>query len=227
MLQTGLYHAVFWRVEQDRAKVPFVEGQQRVVMPKVKAPPMAVASADVREKILAKARELFYEQGVRAVGVDLVVERAGVAKTSLYRYFGTKDALVAAFLEREDLDFWKSWDEVAQAHRDDPHGELEAQLCWIGERANQPAYRGCPQINVAAEFPEAAHPARKVAKAHKRELRARLKALAQRLGHPTPDVLAGQLAVLINGAFVSTSIFERDEAVSLLQNAARSLLRSR
>ena len=62
--------------------------------------------ADVRERILETASALFYKQGVRAVGVDLVVEKAGVAKTSLYRHFGTKDDLVAAFLEREDQDFW-------------------------------------------------------------------------------------------------------------------------
>src|ERR1700735_4402816 len=75
--------------------------------------------ADVRERILATAVNLFYERGIRAVGVDLVVKKAGVAKTSLYRHFGTKDDLVVAFLERADQDFWKTWDEVTQQHRDD------------------------------------------------------------------------------------------------------------
>ncbi len=65
--------------------------------------------ADVRDRILETASALFYKRGVWAVGVDLVVEEAGVAKTSLYRHFGTKDALVAAFLAREDQDFWGTW----------------------------------------------------------------------------------------------------------------------
>ena len=187
----------------------------------------ATTPADVREKILKTASDLFYQYGIRAVGVDLVVGKAGVAKTSLYRYFKTKDDLVAAFLQRQDLDFWNAWDRVAAQYAEDPRRELEAQLYWIGERANQPGYRGCPQINVVAEFPEASHPARKVAKAHKRELRRRLKSLAEKLRAPAPDELAGQLTVLINGAFVSTSIFEPGEAAPLLLKAAATFLRPR
>jgi AcrR family transcriptional regulator len=180
--------------------------------------------AEVREKILETASGLFYTQGVRAVGVDLVVAQAGVAKTSLYRHFRTKDELIAAFLEREDQDFWGVWDRVADQHRDDARAELDAHLDWIGERVGRRNYRGCPQINVAAEFPEADHPARKVAEAHKREMRRRLKAIAERLGAPAPDDLAGQLAVLINGAFVSSQIFEPGEATPLLKRAAAALI---
>jgi AcrR family transcriptional regulator len=179
---------------------------------------------NVRDKILDTASDLFYRQGVRAVGVDLVVEKAGVAKASLYRHFRTKDDLVAAFLEREDLNFWRDWDRVAEQYTHDARAELDAQLDWIGERAGQPAYRGCPQINVAAEFPELDHPARKVARAHKRELRRRLKGIGERLNAATPDELAGQLAVLINGAFVSTPIFEPGEAAPLLRRAAGALI---
>ncbi|WP_164924501.1 TetR/AcrR family transcriptional regulator [Sinorhizobium fredii] len=181
---------------------------------------------EVRERILETASALFYQQGVRAVGVDLVVEKAGVAKTSLYRHFRTKDDLVAAFLEREDKDFWGTWDKVAHRHVDDPKGELDAHLDWIGERVNRPGYRGCPQINVAAEFPETDHPARKVAAAHKAELRRRLHVMAERLGAIRPAELAGQLAVLINGAFVSSQMFDVGEAKPLLQRAASALLQA-
>ena len=105
----------------------------------------------VRERILETASGLFYREGVRAVGVDLVVAEAGVAKTSLYRHFRTKDDLIAAFLEREDKDFWRTWDEVTRQHPGDPSGELAAHMDWIGERVGRPRYRGCPQLNVAAE----------------------------------------------------------------------------
>jgi AcrR family transcriptional regulator len=179
---------------------------------------------EVRDKILATAADLFYKQGIRAVGVDLVVEKAGVAKTSLYRHFGTKDDLVVAFLQRMDHDFWKTWDTVTAQHADDARAELNAQLDWIGERAGQPDYRGCPQLNIAAEFPEVDHPARKLATAHKRELRRRLKVIAERLHCAAPDALAGQLAVLINGAFVSTPLYEPGEATMLLQRAADALI---
>ncbi|WP_085026332.1 TetR/AcrR family transcriptional regulator [Ensifer aridi] len=192
-------------------------------MPKT-ASVQAGQGADVRNRILETASELFYKQGVRAVGVDLVVEKAGVAKTSLYRHFGTKDDLIAAFLEREDQDFWSQWDSVTNQHRDNAKAELDAHLGWIGERVGRPHYRGCPQINVAAEFPDADHPARKIAETHKREMRRRLKLISEQLGAQAPDELAGQLAVLINGAFVSSQIFEPGEATPLLRRAAEALL---
>jgi AcrR family transcriptional regulator len=179
---------------------------------------------DVREKILAAASALFYRRGVHAVGVDLVVAEAGVAKTSLYRHFGTKDDLVAAFLAREDHDFWGTWDRVAAEHEQDARAELDAHLEWIGERLGRPSYRGCPQINVAAEFPAADHPARLVALNHKREMRRRLKDIASRLGARRPAELAGQLALLVNGAFVSAQVVEPSEAVPLLRGMADALV---
>jgi AcrR family transcriptional regulator len=179
---------------------------------------------EVRTRILDTACTLFYQRGVRAVGVDLVVAQAGVAKTSLYRHFGTKDDLIAAFLKREDQDFWGTWDRIASQHAGDAAAELDAHLAWIGERAGRANYRGCPQINVAAEFPEIDHPARKVAAAHKQEMRHRLKGIAERLGVAHPDRLAGQLSVLINGAFVSSQIFEPGEATPLLRHTAHALI---
>jgi AcrR family transcriptional regulator len=187
-------------------------------------PPSPSEATDVRERILAVASELFYKQGARAVGVDLVVERAAVAKSSLYRHFRTKDDLIVAFLEREDVDFWAIWDGVAAAHADDALGELEAHMRWIGERLGRANYRGCPQINVAAEFAEQDHPAREVARAHMQALRARLAAIAGRLGVSAPDVLAAQLALLVNGAFVSAGLLAADEAIDVLVAAMHALV---
>jgi AcrR family transcriptional regulator len=180
---------------------------------------------EVRERILRTAADLFYRQGVRAVGVDLIIARAGVAKTSLYRHFRTKDELIAAFLRREDEDFWATWEETARRHPHNAAGELRAQLQWIGERVGRSGYRGCPQINVAAEFPDAGHPARAVAKAHKQELRRRLENIARRMGSSRPQALGAQLAVLVNGAFVSSSMLAAEEAVAVLQSAAEALSR--
>jgi AcrR family transcriptional regulator len=180
--------------------------------------------AEVRERILQTASTLFYQRGVHAVGVDLVVVEAGVAKTSLYRHFRTKDDLIAAFLQREDESFWSLWDRIAELHKTDPVAELDVHLDRIGERFGRPNYRGCPQINVAAEFPDSNHPARRVALAHKQELRRRLKGIAERLHVKRPDELAGQLSLLLNGAFVSAHLLSPDEATLLLKTAARALI---
>lgn len=184
----------------------------------------AEPALDVRDRILDTASTLFYERGVRAVGVDLIVREAAVAKTSLYRYFPTKDDLVVTFLEREDLEFWKLWDSVAEQYPDDPAGELEAHMRWIGERLARSNYRGCPQINVAAEFAEQDHPARQVSQRHMRALRSRLQSIARRLDVPRPDQLAAQLAVLVNGAFVSSALLSPEEATEVLVGALKALL---
>jgi AcrR family transcriptional regulator len=180
--------------------------------------------ADVRERILDTASKLFYAHGVRAIGVDLVVLEAAVAKTSLYRYFPTKDDLIVAFLEREDAVFWSQWDSVAEQHADKPAAELEAHMRWIGDRLARANYRGCPQINVAAEFSEQDHPARLVAQRHMQTLRSRLQDITRRLDVPQDEPLAAQLAVLINGAFVSSALLSPEEATDVLLGALRALL---
>ncbi|NMG39309.1 TetR family transcriptional regulator [Chelativorans sp. ZYF759] len=178
----------------------------------------------LKDHLLEIASSLFYAHGIRAVGVDLIVAEAGVAKTSLYRHFRTKDDLIAAFLGREDQQFWQTWQEVADRYADNAGAELDAHLEWIGARLARPNYRGCPQINAVAEFSDPKHPARKIAADHKAEMRRRLKTIAVRLGSDRPDELAGQLALLINGAFVSAGMLAPEEAIPLLQNAARLLL---
>jgi AcrR family transcriptional regulator len=189
----------------------------------------AARGAPVRERILATASELFYRNGVHAVGVDLIVARAGIAKTSLYRHFPSKDALVAAFLEDEDAQFWRQWDSVASRYPGDPAAELTAQLEWIGARLRRPGYRGCPQLNVAAEFSDPAHPARLVAVAHKREMRRRLAALATAMGVPNGAEVGAQLALALDGAFMSAPLGDGariaatlDASVAALLKAARS-----
>ena len=184
----------------------------------------SMAGDELRERILATASNLFYREGAHAVGVDLVVERAGVAKTSLYRHFRTKDDLIAAFLEREDEQFWQQWDSVAQRHRSDAQAELDAHMQWISERIGRKNYRGCPQLNIAAEFSDADHPARRVATSHKQELRRRLNDIADRLGVRHPNDLAAQLLLLVNGAFVSSHVIAADEAVPMLLAASRALV---
>lgn len=174
-------------------------------------------------RVLATASRLFYAHGVRAVGVERIVAESGVAKTSLYRHFHTKDDLIAAFLEREDQEFWRQWDEVADA-AGDPMRELMSLLDWIGRRVNRGGYRGCPQINVAAEFSDPDHPARAIRARHKAAMFERLRAVAGRIGSRHPDDVAYQLALLIDGAFTSDGRLARVGATRILQSAARALI---
>jgi AcrR family transcriptional regulator len=186
--------------------------------------PVSSDAEGLRDRILHCASDLFYREGVRAVGVDLIVEQTGVAKTTLYRYFPTKDALVAAFLQREDAHFWSCWDAASARVQGNPRQELREQLRWIAERLGRDHYRGCPQLNVSAEFSDPQHPARQVARTHKQEMARRLCGLAERLLAKNPGALGLQLSLLINGAFVSSSIIPPKDAFGLLCDAADALL---
>jgi AcrR family transcriptional regulator len=181
---------------------------------------------DTAARVLATASRLFYAHGVRAVGVEWIVAESGVAKTSLYRHFHTKDDLIAAFLEREDREFWVHWDEVVETAAGNPMRELMALLEWLGERVSRDGYRGCPQINVAAEFSDAAHPARKIRARHKAAMFERLKALAIRIGARHTEDVAYQIALLIDGALTSDGRLSRVGATRILQSAASALIGS-
>ncbi len=180
--------------------------------------------SSVRDRILTTASELFYRNAVRAVGIDWIVKESRIAKTSLYRHFQTKDALVAAFLEAEDRDFWRQWDSVHSRHRDDAGAELAAHIEWMGARLRRPGYRGCPQLNVAAEFADPQHPARLVARAHKSEMRQRLVSIAERLGFVRAEEVGAQLALVVDGAFMSATHGDGECTAATFRGTVEALL---
>jgi len=190
--------------------------------PRRGAPPRGEASA--RDRILATANELFYSEGIRAIGVDTVVARSGVSKTSLYRLFESKDALIAAFAAERDRLFWEWWDRIEEQHADDPRALLDALLTELAERIGRPGFRGCPFLNLTMEFPDKSHPGRVVARNNKEEMRARLAAIAAKLGAADPNRIASQLALLINGASVTGLVAEQVDLKDVLIDAARKLL---
>src|SRR5579883_3132744 len=124
------------------------------------APPRKLAG----DKVFEIAAELFYRRGIRAVGVEEIVKQAGVAKISLYRNFPSKDDLVVAYLERRNADFWHNWDETFGEYAGDPSAQLNAIMSYLAHRTTQPGYGGCPFLNFCAEFRDATHPGRRVAR---------------------------------------------------------------
>ena len=157
--------------------------------------------------LLDAAADLFHREGVRAVGVDAVVKRAGVNKMSLYRQFASKDELVCAYLKRKDEDFWRFWDASLSRHPDDPRRQLIQLFVDMVEKTSSPGYRGCPFVNVAAEFPDPEHPARRLVMANKAMLNEKLVALAERAGAPDPQWLASALSLLIEGSYAASQTY--------------------
>lgn len=174
------------------------------------------------ERIRAVADEMFYREGIRAIGVDEIVARAGVTKPSLYRSYASKDELAAAYLRDYDEHFCRLFDAAGAGREHDPRGHLFAYLEGLARRATRNGYRGCGLTNAAVEYPQPGHPARKVAEASKRAFRARLAGLAQAMGAADPPSLGDGLLLLIEGAYASGQLFGKGgPAQALVENARR------
>jgi len=160
------------------------------------------AQVPPRERILAAARDLFYRQGIRAVGVEAIAEAAGTNKMTLYRHFESKDALVAEYLRCLASEVDEIWRELERKHPGNPRKQLFAWLGYVGDNITNRQSRGCALANAAVELPEKHHPARCVIEKHKQGKRQQLAQLCKKAGAARPDMLADELFLLIEGALV-------------------------
>jgi AcrR family transcriptional regulator len=192
--------------------------------PSNKRPVAEAAAPRAGDRVLGAARELFYRQGIRAVGVDEIVSHAGVTKPSLYRAYGSKDELAASYLRLYEEEFWARFDASVARHPGDARAQITDYLEVISKRATSPQYRGCGLSNAMVEYPETDHPARQVAEAHKSKLRDRLRSMAAEMGAPDPDTLGDGLFLLLEGTLVTAQIFHRDSPSGNIATVGRLLL---
>jgi AcrR family transcriptional regulator len=175
-----------------------------------------------RERLLAAADELFYDEGVHTVGIDRVIERAGVAKATLYSAFGSKEALVSAYLERRHAGTRDRLDEALATRWETPRDRLLGIFDVIGERIAEPGFRGCAFVNASAESP-AGGLVEQAANASRAWTRARFLELAAAAGARDPVLLAQQLMLLYDGASVAWRM-DRDATAAARARAAASAL---
>jgi len=166
-----------------------------------------------RERLLAASDELFYRDGVHSTGIDAVIERAGVAKGSLYYIFGGKDELVAAYL-RGRHQVWRQRVEAAQADTDDPDERILAIFDALGDYVSRPEFRGCPFNNAAAEAP-AGQAQRLAINEYRDWLRQSFRQLAVDTGAADSEALTDALIVLYDGALATTNTAEPARAAAM------------
>ena len=183
-----------------------------------------VPTPKAADRILATASELFYREGSRGVGVDEIVARAGAPKPSLYRAFGSKDRLIAAYLETEAVRLWSFFEAAVASHPDDPRAQILAWFDAMADRLQSRDHRGCGLSNAAVEYPDPAHPGRQVAVAHKEQVRKRLRELTRSLDARKPKKLADSLMLLMEGALVTCQLFGGTGPAGAARGAAEALI---
>lgn len=178
--------------------------------------PRASAGEAMRERILETTDRLFYRQGIRAVGVDTVAAEIGISKRTLYNYFPSKDALVVAYLERR-------FTPIPTSERS-PVEQILVVYDRVGQLFAADALRGCPFVNAVTELADPAHDAAKIALAFKERRRLWFRDLLVAANAKGAENLAGQLAILLDGAIVQMLVRNDAGLAAVARQAASTLL---
>ncbi len=173
---------------------------------------MTSVELPTRDRIVAAASDLFYGEGIRAVSVDAVAEKAGVTKRTLYYHFASKDELIAAYLqqrEQPNLARFRRWYMEAEGGVAE---KTRAVFRNLARAARRPTWKGCAFLRTSAELANMpGHPAMKIGAAHKKDFESWFTALFEAEGLTGPALLARQVVLLLDGSF-AVVLLHRDPA---------------
>ena len=184
--------------------------------------PTGARRPSARERLLESANELFYREGVQSVGIDRIIEHAGVAKASLYNTFGSKEELVHAYLEHRHEVIAARLQQAIDT-QPTPREQILAVFDSHAEAMSRPGYRGCPFVAASAE----ARPGGCVeesTRSFRTWLRGVLTGLAGQAGARDPEALGRQLQLLYDGASSSGNLDHDPTAAAAARTAAESLI---
>jgi len=182
----------------------------------------AIDNRPARDRLLDAASELFYESGIHTVGIDTIIERAAVAKATLYSAFGSKEELVRAYLEARHASR-RATLLAEMALHDDPRGKLLALFDVLATTVKQPGFRGCAFANASAEsVPDSA--AAEVTRKARAWLLGVMAEQATALGAAEPTGLARQLTLLYDGALAQSRLDRGPAAATAAKAAAQVLI---
>ena len=155
----------------------------------------------VRDRILIAAGDLFHKVGIRGVGVEAIAEAAQTNKMTLYRYFDSKDELIAEWVRGMIAHKEEDWKDLSARHRGDPAGQLKEWSRRISEKLGAMEERGSALGNALAELPDPKHPARRIIQAYKQREHRRVLRLCKAARFPNPSRSANLFYMMLEGAF--------------------------
>jgi AcrR family transcriptional regulator len=180
---------------------------------------------NARDRLVAKAIDLFYKNGLNAVGIDRIIEDTGVTKTTFYKHFESKDELMAEAVRRRDAWENEAWMNAVRAGAgDDPRNQLLGFFDVMDRWFTAADFRGCMFINTAAEFPNRHDPVHQAAAAHKRHVRNVFRDLARAAGAKDPETFADLFTIAVEGTLVLRQVHDRDDAAAVARRLAEQLV---
>lgn len=181
-------------------------------------------TTNTREKILATAEQLIYENGIHATGMDLLVKTSGVARKSIYHHFANKDEVAAAALNARDIR-WMEWFRSECDKAATPQERILNMFTVLKGWFESEGYRGCAFINTAGEVGDSADPVRQIARLHKQKILDYALELTGQLNIEHASTLARQLLLLIEGAITLSRVMGDYRAADDARNIAQLLLK--
>jgi AcrR family transcriptional regulator len=181
-------------------------------------------TSEARQRILETADRLFYEEGVRAVGIDRIIAEADVAKMTLYAHFPSKDDLILAVLRHREASVLAFFGSAIERHNRKARNSLRAFFAALKEWFETPGFRGCAFQNAAVELADPKHPAAEFVRGHKQRFGEFLRGLVVEAVGKSAAKVAPAVALLVEGAIVTAVIQGSPDPADVAREAALKLV---
>jgi len=181
-------------------------------------------TSEARQRILETADRLFYQDGVRAVGIDRIIAEAEVAKMSLYNHFPSKDDLILAVLKHREESVLGFFRAAMERHGRKTKNPLRAFFAALKDFFESPGFRGCPFQNAAVELADPAHPGTEFVRGHKQRFSQFLRGLVEETVGKAGAKVAPAVNILVEGAIMTAVIQGNPSAADVARDAAMKLV---
>lgn len=182
-------------------------------------------ATDTRQRLIEAAKQRFYRDGFRNVGVDAILDDVGISKTAFYKHFQSKDDLMVGVLDDVDGFLQQHFRRMVR-EKGGPSavGQLRAIMSVVDELMGSQEFHGCIFVSAAMEFPLPHDPAHMAAAKHKKELELYFYELAERAGAARPADLSAELCMVIEGAYVTRALTQEPGTIRVALRLAEVIL---
>jgi AcrR family transcriptional regulator len=181
-------------------------------------------TSEARQRLLETADRLFYQQGIRAVGIDRIIAEAGVAKMTFYKHFPSKDDLILAVLKRQEESVLAFFRSAMDRHSKKAKNPLLAFFAALKDLFESSGFRGCPFQNAAVELADPTHPCTEFVRGHKQRFSEFLRGLVEETVGKAAVKIAPAVTILVEGAIVTAVIRGTPDAADVARDAALKLV---